>query len=143
VNFEEGYDITLLRQFVALFLGKPLSTLLKGYFRYMGLGLSNREEEEGEADGEEGEEDVVDMEDTEEDPFDTIIVSKSPHLIPPSSLIHPQNAFPSTPSSILAHRILASVYLLEADYANAITVAERGLELVSRFEVDNGTTMNL
>jgi superkiller protein 3 len=41
-------------------------------------------------------------------------------------------------SSIIAHRILADVYVRDFDYQNAIKAAERGLELVSRSEIDNG-----
>lgn len=39
--------------------------------------------------------------------------------------------------SILAHRIVADLHLREADYENSVRVAERGLELVRKSEIDN------
>ena len=49
-----------------------------------------------------------------------------------------QDAFTSLPNSIFAHRIVAEIYLREVDYANAIKIAENGLELVSRAELNSG-----
>jgi len=44
-------------------------------------------------------------------------------------------------SSILAHRIVSEVYLLELDYANAIAVSEVGLELARRHSRNTGQSL--
>jgi len=48
-----------------------------------------------------------------------------------------QDAFNALSGSIFANRIVADIYLQEEDYQNAIRLAESGLELVHRSEVDN------
>jgi hypothetical protein len=49
-----------------------------------------------------------------------------------------QDAFSSTPDSILAHRIVADVFRQEFDYENAVKTAESGLELVRKAESRHG-----
>ena len=53
-----------------------------------------------------------------------------------------QDAFTLLPGSIIAHRIMADLYLQEIDYQNAIRIAETGIELVGKLEVDNAKQLS-
>ncbi|KAG6857271.1 hypothetical protein H0H87_007104 [Tephrocybe sp. NHM501043] len=109
-----GYDHRLVGQFIELFPSSSTSSLLKGYFAYMDIQLSNEE------DRSEDEETPAAKLD-EEDPFDTIL-----------------NSFAAIPNSTIANRILAELYSTEENYENAIKVAESGLELLNRLEKGTG-----
>jgi superkiller protein 3 len=54
-----------------------------------------------------------------------------------------QEAFNSLGSSILAHRILSQVNLWGLDYADTISVAEVGLELVRKHTRNTGQVLPL
>lgn len=53
-----------------------------------------------------------------------------------------QNGFDATPDSLLCHRILAHIHLLDRDYPSAITVATSGLNIVRRTERLTGLTLS-
>ena len=53
-----------------------------------------------------------------------------------------KDAFPNLQDSLLAHRILGNIYLLEEDYQNAISVSEKGLQLVRKYEVESGKNLD-
>ncbi|KAF8070280.1 TPR-like protein [Lyophyllum atratum] len=111
-----GYDHRVVNQFIELFPSSPATSLLKGYFAYMNITISKQEDED------EAPAVVVGM---EEDPFDTIL-----------------NAYAANPNSMIANRVLAELYVSELDYENAIKVAERGLELLKRFEDSTGRKLS-
>ncbi|KAA1474268.1 superkiller protein 3 [Dentipellis sp. KUC8613] len=102
----EDYGLSPMRQFMHLFPNTSMARLIQGYFLYNGIPLSEDEEDEGISSP---------LPDDETDPFDAIL-----------------EAFSELSTSILAHRVLSSVYLWEVDYENSIAVAEVGLELVRR-----------
>jgi len=112
----EDYSLSSLRQFMNLFPLLPLTSLLKGYFTYMDIPIVDRREDDSGSES--------DIEVFNDDPFDTIL-----------------NAHSMIPDSILANRILASVYLQELDYQNAINVAETGLELLHTAEANRGRNL--
>lgn len=107
----DQYDLSSLRQFVELFPSVALTSLLKAYFVYKDISLS------------EDEDDKAPKPATEPmgDPFDNML-----------------DAYPAASDSIIANQILGGAYLEECDYQNAIAVAENGLFLVTRAEVDRG-----
>ncbi|KAK7056865.1 Superkiller protein 3 [Paramarasmius palmivorus] len=111
----DDYDRSLLKQFMELFPDLPLTKVLKGYFIYMGVPLVE------ESDSETPESTLQEDRDVG---YDMVL-----------------EAYPSTSNSILATRIMADIYKNEADYENAIKVAETGLKLVSKFESDNATSL--
>lgn len=53
-----------------------------------------------------------------------------------------QDCFANLPGSIFAHRTLGQMYLDEEEYQNAISVAEKGLQLVRKFEADLGKPLD-
>ncbi|TFY78330.1 hypothetical protein EWM64_g5681 [Hericium alpestre] len=108
----EDYGLSHLRQFMQLFPGLPLTRLIQGYLIYSGIPLSEEKDEESES---------AQPNEDDSDPFDTIL-----------------DAFSSLQGSIFAHRVLASIYLWDLDYPNAISIAEAGLELVHRSENASG-----
>ncbi|KAG6862290.1 hypothetical protein C0995_015987 [Termitomyces sp. Mi166 len=107
-RFAAEYDRELVKQFIEIFPSSPVSSLLKGYFLYMNIPLSDAEDDV---------EDVPVTKLEEEDPFDTIL-----------------NAFATVPNSNIANRVLSELYVTELDYQNAIKAAESGLELLNRHE---------
>ncbi|KAF8135619.1 hypothetical protein EV363DRAFT_1321133 [Boletus edulis] len=113
ISGENGYDLDHLRQYMKLLPATPLARLLEGYFIYTGTSL---EEDEDEEDNKQHRQVVEDR-----DPFNTII-----------------EGFGLLPSSLLATRIAAEVYLQELDYPSVINIAESGLELVGRHERNTG-----
>ncbi|RPD63776.1 TPR-like protein [Lentinus tigrinus ALCF2SS1-6] len=108
----EDYDFGLLRSFVEVFPESSLAQLIRAYFEYMRIPLSDEEEDE-----EQAHKDA----DDELDLIDAMM-----------------DAFTSLGNSILAHRIIAELYEQDADYENAIKVAESGLELVRLVEQNWG-----
>ncbi|TFK87083.1 TPR-like protein [Polyporus arcularius HHB13444] len=112
----EDYDFDLLRSFITLFPDSSLTQLLRAYFGYIGVPLTDEEENE---------EPTPEDADEELDYVDTMM-----------------DAFSSLEDSILAHRIIAELYEQEADYQNAIKTSESGLELVRRVEQDWGRSIN-
>ncbi|VDB87360.1 unnamed protein product [Peniophora sp. CBMAI 1063] len=115
----EDYDFPTLRRYFELFPGSPRAKLARAYMLYIGAW----EEEEDEKDDEGYEGPIPDQE--KEEPLDIIL-----------------DAFNVLSGSILAHRVLSEVYLWEFDYANAIAVAEVGLELVRAHAKDTGTPLD-
>lgn len=111
----EDYDFGLLRQFIGLFPRSPLMKLVRAYFEYMGVPLSEDEDEDVPAPLASDEADYIDI---------------------------MMEAFSSLGDSILAHRIVGGLYQQEADYENTIKVSESGLELVRRIEQNWGRTIN-
>ncbi|KAF9071064.1 TPR-like protein [Rhodocollybia butyracea] len=47
-------------------------------------------------------------------------------------------AYPSLSTSLIASHIVGEIYLLEADYENAIQAADKGLQILATFELENG-----
>ncbi|KIK67005.1 hypothetical protein GYMLUDRAFT_37036 [Collybiopsis luxurians FD-317 M1] len=106
-----GYDFNLFREFMALFPSHSLTTLLKGYFIYMQISQSEDSDDSSVA------------EDTDLG-YDMIL-----------------EAYTSLSTSLIATRIVAEVYLVEMDYANAIQTSDSGLQIVGKFEQENGTKL--
>lgn len=131
-SLTEGYDLSSLRQFMDLFPSLPLTSLLKGYFTYRGIPIFDLQEDDSESEHE--------LETPDDDPFDTILVSAYLDVSLVKFTLN-QNAHSSIPDSIIANRILASVYLQEGEYQNAIKVAETGLELLRTAETNRGRTL--
>ncbi|KAI0322400.1 TPR-like protein [Amylostereum chailletii] len=101
----EGYDYSTLQDYAALFSSAPLANFIRGYLLYTGnISPSENDDENGEG-----------PRPDEADPYDLML-----------------EAFTNLQDSIIAHRILSETYLWEADYENAISVAEVGLELLRR-----------
>ncbi|CCM00695.1 uncharacterized protein FIBRA_02734 [Fibroporia radiculosa] len=113
----EGYDLTILRQFIELFPTSPWADLLVGYFGYMDIPLNNHNDEETQPQR---------KQDQDNDHIDTIL-----------------DAFGNLQDSIIAHRIVAELYDNEGDLENTIKVAESGLELVLRAEQSNDRPLPL
>ncbi|KAF9456626.1 TPR-like protein [Collybia nuda] len=105
-----AYDYSIIKQFVKLFPVSPMTSLLKGYFNYVGESIL---EDEGEGN--------LPEQLSDDGPFDMVL-----------------NSFPLIPDSVLASRILADLYLNEMDYENAIKVAKNGLEILYRKENSTG-----
>jgi superkiller protein 3 len=59
----DAYEHSLMRQFIMLFPASPMASLLRGYYNYMGVSISEDEDED----------DPTGLPD--DDPFDTILVS--------------------------------------------------------------------
>ncbi|KAI8969575.1 TPR-like protein [Trametes punicea] len=115
----DDYDYGTMKQFVALFPACALAKLLRAYFEYYGISL--REANEGD-----GAEQPPPEPDRDVDYAGIML-----------------DAFSELSESLLAHRIIAKLYELEADYENAIKVAESGLELVRRSEQSWGRPFKL
>jgi superkiller protein 3 len=129
--FTEGYDFTSLRQFISLFPSRPLTKLLKGYFAYIGAPLPREDQEDQES---------LSIQ-QEEDSFDVVLVRILTASTYVGLICFDQDAFTALSESIFANRIVADIYLKEEDYHNAIRMAESGLELVRRSEIDNAKTL--
>ena len=120
---------------MSLFPEHPLSAMLKGYFIYYSIPLEVDEDEEGEDTNPADDPDVG---------LDMVFVRITPLAdIPFVNRKHVQDAQPRLVNSLIATRLLADVYLREADYANAIKVAESGLELTRRAETNHGKSLDL
>ncbi|KAJ3849717.1 superkiller protein 3 [Lentinula lateritia] len=104
----DDYGVALLREFMELFPSHSLTTLLKGYFIYMQIPISEGARDDDNA-----------VEDTDVG-YDMVL-----------------EAFPSVSSSLIAARIVSEIHLLETDYDNAIQVVESGLRTLAKFEQDN------
>ncbi|GBE81379.1 Superkiller protein [Sparassis crispa] len=114
----EDYDFSILQQFVTSFPSLPLAKLILGYYGYMGRQSSDRDDSDGIAilphQTKEAQEEFVDA---------------------------MADAFGSLLDSILAHRMMVDIYEREDELENVIKVAESGLELVQRAELDNGKSL--
>lgn len=130
----EDYNFSILRQFVELFPSAALARLIRGYLLYMGLPLTEDEDNLEEPAGSPPE---------NEDPFDLMLVCMARLRSADSCLTILQEAFGGLSTSILAHRILAEVYLWDLDYQNAISVAEVGIDLARRQRQDTGSDIPL
>ncbi|KAK0440394.1 TPR-like protein [Desarmillaria tabescens] len=108
----DDYEYPLLRQYMALFPSHPLVSMLKGYFIYNGIPLTDDEEDE-------------DAEIADPDTGLDMIFDAQPQLV----------------DSLLGTRVLADVYLREVDYPAAIKAAQSGMELARRAEVNHGKTL--
>lgn len=67
-----------------------------------------------------------------------------PFLIPDSLILLLgviQAGFEACPKSAFAHRVMAEAHLREVDYANAISVAEKGVSLTRAIEFETGKKM--
>ncbi|KAH9947609.1 TPR-like protein [Amylocystis lapponica] len=109
------YGLDILRQLVELFPSLSLAKLVKGYFGYMGVPVSEDDEDSaavGQAAG-------------QQDDFVDVVI----------------DAFGRLPDSLLAHLAMEEIYQHESDLENAIKVAESGLGLVKRTEQNNGKPM--
>ncbi|KZT68315.1 TPR-like protein [Daedalea quercina L-15889] len=115
----EQYDFAILRQFVQLFPGTARTSLIKGYFGYAGIPLTDGD------DVDDDEKDVHKIGDATEDYIDTIA-----------------DAFASLPDSVIVHRIMTEIYVNENDLENIIKVAESGLEVARRAEQNTGKTLS-
>ncbi|KAJ3913647.1 superkiller protein 3 [Lentinula edodes] len=109
----DDYGVALLQEFMELFPSHSLTTLLKGYFIYMQIPISE---------GARDDDNVV--EDTDVG-YDMVL-----------------EAFPSVSTSLIAARIVSEIHLLETDYDNAIQVVESGLRTLAKFEQDNGKILS-
>ncbi|KAI0051258.1 TPR-like protein [Auriscalpium vulgare] len=116
----EGYGFDYLRQYMRLFPSVALTHLVKAYFTYSGIPLS--EDEDGSDNGSEPSEPVPD----DADPYELIL-----------------EAATALQTSIFSQRVVSEVYLWELEYANAISVSELGLELVRKQTDDTGTDLPL
>ncbi|KAJ3841697.1 TPR-like protein [Lentinula raphanica] len=105
----DGYNYDLLREFIVLFPSHSLARLLKGYFIYKQLPISDATKEENDV-----------LEDMDAG-YDMIM-----------------EAFASVSTSLIATRVVGEVHLSETDYENAIQVADIGLQFLAIFERDNG-----
>ncbi|KAH9895045.1 TPR-like protein [Cubamyces lactineus] len=115
----EDYDYEILRQFIQIVPTSTLAKLVKAYFDYYAIPLA---EEDGEEDpGEQSAEPDPDVD------YAGIIIE----------------TFSELSDSLLAHRIVTQLYELDADYENAIKVAESGLELLRRAEQNWGRSFKL
>lgn len=126
ISYPDGYDYDQLREFLTLFPFHPLTSLLKGYFVYMQIPVSD-DAEDGDC--------VVDP----DVGYDAILVNTSTHLeaIFINQSVH-KEAYPSISTSLIATRIVAEVHLLESDYENAIQSAESGLQALTQYSQQNG-----
>ncbi|KAL4253450.1 hypothetical protein ABKN59_002079 [Abortiporus biennis] len=108
----EDYDIDNLRRYIHIFPSLPLAKLLSAYYTLFEIPLHEKESDK---------EDKKDQEQSEDALLDAIV-----------------DAFADLPSSLIAHRIVAELYEHDADYENAMKVAENGLELVRQHEKNFG-----
>lgn len=115
---------------MTLFPSHSLTNLLKGYFVYMQIPLSDDAEDD---DCVAGDTDVG---------YDAILVKTSTHSkdIFVNQGVH-KEAYPSTSTSLIATRIVAEVHLLESDYENAIQSAESGLQALTQYSEQNGSKL--
>ncbi|KAF5372987.1 hypothetical protein D9758_001789 [Tetrapyrgos nigripes] len=114
------YDYGLLRQFIALCPSSHLASIIRGFFMYMQISLSEDQDEEEE----EGKEQAPQ---TPEDPdlgYDIIM-----------------EAYKFIPNSVLANRILGEVQLKELEYASAVQTAQSSLHLLNKMESNIGKTL--
>ncbi|KAJ3899280.1 superkiller protein 3 [Lentinula edodes] len=109
----DDYGVALLQEFMELFPSHSLTTLLKGYFIYMQIPISEGARDDDNA-----------VEDTDVG-YDMVL-----------------EAFPSVSTSLIAARIVSEIHLLETDYDNAIQVVESGLRTLAKFEQDNGKILS-
>ncbi|KIY52714.1 hypothetical protein FISHEDRAFT_69529 [Fistulina hepatica ATCC 64428] len=116
----EGYDLSLLRRFMALFPALPLTGILKGYFMYMTIPLSkddddvSDDEEKHHANGDE-----------EEDPFELIL-----------------DCYDRAKTSVLANKIMADVYVHEEDFQHGVQVSEEGIRVTRKLEASYGEKLD-
>lgn len=131
----EQYDFATLRQFLQLFPEAARTNLIKGYFGYASIPLTDNSDgdEEGEphSNG-----------DSIEGYVDMIIVSTQPRS-EIFALTLPQDAFAALPDSVIAHHVMTEVHETEGDLENIIKVAESGLEVARRAEQSTGKTLPL
>ncbi|KAK0207900.1 superkiller protein 3 [Desarmillaria ectypa] len=112
VETTDDYEYPLLRQYMTLFPSLPLVSMLKGYFIYNGIPLTDDEEDE-------------DAEMANPDTGLDMIFDAQPQLA----------------DSLLGTRVLADVYLHEVDYPAAIKAAQSGMELARRAKDNHGRTL--
>ncbi|KAJ4000018.1 TPR-like protein [Lentinula boryana] len=123
----DGYDYALLQEFIALFPSHPLTGLLKGYFIYKQIPISDDAED---LDTAPQDMDVgYDMILVNSISFPTLLMLSEPYV---------KEAFASVSTSLIATRIVCEVHLVETDYENAVQVAESGLRILAKFEQENG-----
>ncbi|EJD03262.1 TPR-like protein [Fomitiporia mediterranea MF3/22] len=112
----EDYGLDILRKYMGLFPDSLLTRAIRGYFLYNNIPLHDEEEE--------GEEEKDEPDDSDSDPFDHVL-----------------EATAGLPDSILAHRMLCDIYVIEEDYQNTIAASEKGLQLIARHRIDTGTDL--
>ncbi|KLO19533.1 TPR-like protein [Schizopora paradoxa] len=110
----DDYDFDNLRRMFALFPNSSLSRLIFGFLVYSGFPTHEQSEDKRSP---------VEIAD-DEDPFDLVV-----------------DSFANVPDSIFAHRTLGQMYIDEEEYQNAISVAEKGLQLVRKVEADLGKSL--
>ncbi|KAF8270248.1 TPR-like protein [Lactarius quietus] len=110
----EGYDFETLRHYSALFPREALTRLIRAYFVFLGLPLSDEDETTTTRSG------------SADDMFSVISETAS-----------------ALASSIIAQRIMSEMYLLDQDYQATISVCEAGLELVKRHRNNTGSDLIL
>ncbi|KAL4074288.1 superkiller protein 3 [Scleroderma citrinum] len=108
-----GRGLHYLRQYVELFPDTRLAQLLKGYFMYTGVPITEEDEDQAEQ--------PTDPQGDDNESFNIIM-----------------DAFASLQGSLLATHVAAEVYQQELDYAGVIPVAESGLELIKGHEQHTG-----
>ncbi|KAJ9092721.1 hypothetical protein QFC19_008646 [Naganishia cerealis] len=144
----EDYDLRFLHDFILSFPLSPVATLISGFLKYFGFPSPDAEDEEkakrakrreatrirealakkGESVPRLPENDTADGEDLarrqsdqDKDPFAVLVAG-----------------FEDCPKLIFAHRVMAEAHLREVDYANVISVAEKGISLARSMEVETG-----
>ncbi|KAI9442528.1 TPR-like protein [Lactarius indigo] len=111
----EGYGFDTLRHYSKLFPHEALTRLIQAYLVYLGVPLSDDDDET-----------VPTRSGSLDDVFSVILETAS-----------------ALESSIIARRVMSEVYLLDQDYPAAISVSEAGLELVNRYRSNTGSDLTL
>jgi len=110
----EEYDFEILRQYLELFPDEALARLIKTYLAYLGVPISDEDEEPATPSA------------TLDDVFKVISVTEL-----------------ALQSSIFARRVMAEVYLHDQDFQTTSAVSEAGLELVNGHRADTGSDLIL
>ncbi|KAH9058809.1 TPR-like protein [Lactarius vividus] len=112
----EGYGFDTLRHYSKLFPHEALTRLIQAYLVYLGVPLSDDDDDET----------TPIRSGSLEDVFGVILETAS-----------------ALESSIIARRVMSEVYLLDQDYQAAISVSEAGLELVNGYRNNTGSELTL
>ncbi|KAH9083896.1 TPR-like protein [Lactarius deliciosus] len=112
----EGYGFDTLRHYSKLFPHEALARLIQAYLVYLGVPLSDDDDDET----------TPIRSGSLDDVFSVFLETAS-----------------ALESSIIARRVMSEVYLLDQDYQATISVSEAGLELINRYRNNTGSDLTL
>lgn len=137
-HLADEYPLADLKAFTKIFPNDPLTWFITGYLMY--FGLQDPEEEEGQAGGRGSKKSmkpkVEEDEAVGDDAFKLLYVRTCPLCLrlKKTSLTcacHFQEGIDALSESLLCHRILSHILLLEGDHVSAISLCNTGLKLTT------------